>query len=289
MIDDATSWTYAQFFEGETTHAAMLMLRAWALAYGLPRRLYPDRHSIYRINTQNADEIEARTGQHPRTQFGRAMAQLGVHITCAKSPQAKGRVERMNGTLQDRLVKALRVEGIDDIAAANAYLQATFLPQLNARFAVAPADATDVHMAVDETLLAGALCEREDRVVSKDQCVMWASRVLQLHSPMNLAHKRVEVRRLLDGQTQVLRHDALISYRTLTVRPPKTVAQPPLKQRSVQDQKPWKPPADHPWRGRYRASAAPPDQGRSAPARLRSPALRDPAQAAVQGTVLMRE
>jgi len=289
MIDDATSWTYAQFFEGETTHAAMVMLRDWALAHGLPRRLYPDRHSIYRVNTQNAEEIESRTGQRPRTQFGRAMAELGVSITCAKSPQAKGRVERMNGTLQDRLVKALRVEGIDDIAAANVYLQSTFLPQLNARFALAPADATDVHMMVNASQLGAALCERADRVVSKDQCVMWAGRVLQLHARLNLAHKRVEVRRLLDGQTQVLRHNTLISYRILAVHPPKTVAQPPLKQRNVQDQKPWKPPADHPWRGRYRASAAPPEQGRSAPVRLRSPVPRDPAPAAVQRTVLMRE
>ena len=204
MIDDATSWTYAQLFEGETTQAAMMMLRDWALAHGLPRRLYPDRHSIYRVNTQNADEIAARTGQRPPTQFGRAMAELGVRITCAKSPQAKGRVERMHGTLQDRLVKALRVEGIGTIAAANVYLQSTFLPQLNARFAVAPADATDVHMMVDEAQLATALCERADRVVSKDQCVMWDSRVLQLQAPANLAGKRVAVRRLLDGQTQVL-------------------------------------------------------------------------------------
>ena len=210
------------------------------------------------------------------------MAELGVSITCAKSPQAKGRVERMNGTLQDRLVKALRVEGIVTIAAANAYLQMTFLPQLNARFALAPADATDVHRTVDAAQLTTALCEREDRVVSKDQCVMWAGRVLQLHSRMNLAHKRVEVRRLLDGQTHVLRHDALIPHRTLTVRPPKTVAQPPLLQRNVQEKKPWKPPANHPWRGRHPSSADPSGQGRSAPSCLRWPALRDPAPTAVQ-------
>ena len=289
MIDDATSWTYAQLFEGETTQAAMMMLRDWALAHGLPRRLYPDRHSIYRVNTQNADEIAARTGQRPPTQFGRAMAELGVHITCAKSPQAKGRVERMHGTLQDRLVKALRVEGIVTIAAANAYLQSTFLPQLNARFALAPADATDVHMMVDEAQLATALCERADRVVSKDQCVMWDSRVLQLQAPANLAGKRVEVRRLLNGQTQVLRNGTFISHRTLAARSPKTAAQPPLLQRIVQHQKPWKPPAHHPWRGRCPASANPPGEGRSAAARLRSPALHDLAPAAVQRTVLMRE
>ena len=258
MIDDATSWTYAQLFAGETTRAAMVMLRHWALAHGLPRRLYPDRHSIYRVNTPNADEIAARTGQRPPTQFGRAMAELGVKITCAKSPQAKGRVERMNGTLQDRLIKALRVEDIGNIAAANVYLQTTFLTQLNARFAVAPADATDVHMTVDEGQLVAALCEREDRVVSKDQCVMWDSRVLQLQSSVNLAGKRVEVRRLLDGQTQVLRDDALIAHHALAARPPQIVAEPTLCQRIAQHQKPWKPPTHHPWRGWGPSSAGPP-------------------------------
>ena len=258
MIDDATSWTYAQLFTGETTRAAMVMLRHWALAHGLPRRLYPDRHSIYRVNTANADEIAARTGQRPPTQFGRAMAELGVKITCAKSPQAKGRVERMNGTLQDRLIKALRVEDIGNIAAANVYLQTTFLTQLNARFAVAPADATDVHMTVDEGQLVAALCEREDRVVSKDQCVMWDSRVLQLQSSVNLAGKRVEVRRLLDGQTQVLRDDALIAHHALAARPPQIVAEPTPCQRIAQHQKSWKPPTHHPWRGWGPSPAGPP-------------------------------
>jgi len=109
MIDDATSQTFARFFEAETTAAAMIIFQHWSLKYGLPATIYPDRHSIYRVNTKAADERENRTGKRPLTQFGRAMSELGVKLTCAKSPQAKGRVERMNGTLQDRLVKALRI------------------------------------------------------------------------------------------------------------------------------------------------------------------------------------
>lgn len=289
MIDDATGWTAAQFFAGETTQAAMVMLRGWALSHGLPRRLYPDRHSIYRVNTKNADEIEARTGRRPPTQFGRAMDELGVKITCAKSPQAKGRVERMNGTLQDRLVKALRVEGIDGLAAANVYLDKTFLPPLNARFAVVPAAATDVHIMVDASRLSAALCEREDRVVSQDQCVMWDCRVFQLQSSVNMAGKRVEVRRGLDGQIQVLRHGTLIRHCALATRPPQTAVEPTLCETLAHHQAPWKPPSHHPWRSGTPSSAGPPGQGHSAPARLRSPTLRDPAPAAVQGTFLMRE
>ena len=89
MIDDATSLTMAWFFEGETTLAAMTIFEQWSRSHGLPTELYPDRHSIYRVNTKSADEQEIRTGQRPMTQFGRAMSQLGVKLTCAKSPQAR--------------------------------------------------------------------------------------------------------------------------------------------------------------------------------------------------------
>jgi len=116
--DDATSWTEARFFEAETTEAAMTVFRGWAMKFGLPVALYPDRHSIHRRNDKQSDEIEHRTGKRPPTRFGEAMAELGVNLIWAGSPQAKGRVERANGTHQDRLVKPLALEGITDIAAA---------------------------------------------------------------------------------------------------------------------------------------------------------------------------
>ncbi|MFA7235557.1 MAG: hypothetical protein WC058_01720 [Phycisphaeraceae bacterium] len=106
--------------------------------YGLPGALYPDRHSIHRRNDKEADVIAHRTGKRPLTQFGRAMGQLNVKLICANSPQAKGRVERTNGVLQDRLVKMLKLEGITDMSRANAYLRDTFGPAYNAKFAVAP-------------------------------------------------------------------------------------------------------------------------------------------------------
>ena len=140
MVDDATNKLDARFFESETTEASMTMFRRWTLKHGLLRLLYPDRHSIYRRNDKEADEIEHRTGKRPLTRFGEAMGDLDVELTCARSPQAKGRVERANSTLQDRLVKLLRLEGITTIDQANAFLDQTFLSQHNARFAIEPAD-----------------------------------------------------------------------------------------------------------------------------------------------------
>src|SRR5438105_1262018 len=151
MVDDATGEVWAQFFEQETTRASYDIFEGWVRRRGVPQGVYPDRDSIYRCEAEGslADQL---AGKEPQTQFGRAMEQLGVELILANSPQAKGRVERMNGTLQDRLVKALRLEGISDLTAANKYLRQTFLPALNRRFKVKPASATDVHRAAPQGL-----------------------------------------------------------------------------------------------------------------------------------------
>jgi transposase len=115
MIDDATNRTYARFYEAENTRAAFDLFGRYYDRYGLPQALYADLDSIYRVNPP-----EATAGlQPPLTQFGRAMNQLSVRIIPAYSPQAKGRVERRHGVFQDRLVKELRLAGLQTIAAAN--------------------------------------------------------------------------------------------------------------------------------------------------------------------------
>src|SRR5450759_393212 len=106
MVDDATNQMRARFFAEETTHASYDMLEGWARKHGLPASLYVDRDSIYRCEGV-ASIAEQLAGKQPQTQFGRAMEQLGIKLILANSPQAKGRVERMNGVLQDRLVKEL--------------------------------------------------------------------------------------------------------------------------------------------------------------------------------------
>jgi len=255
MIDDATGWIEARLFDAETTEAAMTIFRLWARRHGLPRTLYPDRHSIYRRNDKKADEIAHRTGKRPLTRFGEAMEDLQVRLTCAHSPQAKGRVERMNGTLQDRLVKLLRLEGITTIDAANNYLEQTFLPQHNARFAVAPADAADAHQPAPEPEeLDAALCPlRQRRAVDKSGCVSWRGQCFMLTGTDAMPRRRraVCVRQRLDGQVDLLDVSdgrVLQSQACSTCPTPPIPPQPTLAQRVARHGPGYKPPANHPWR-----------------------------------------
>src|SRR5438132_6935788 len=147
MIDDATNRSYVRFFEEETTAAAMTTFQRYVGRHGLPRSLYVDRDSIYR-STRDATVEEALAGDIPMTQFGRAMHELDIELICAHSPQAKGRVERRNGVLQDRLVKALRLAGIATLEEANRFVEEEYLVGMDARFQVPAARKTDVHRRV---------------------------------------------------------------------------------------------------------------------------------------------
>jgi hypothetical protein len=126
MVDDATGRLWAQFFEEETTRASYDVFEGWVRRHGLPRSLEVDRDSIYRGEGLGS-VAEQLAGQEPQTQFGRAMATLEVELILANSPQAKGRVERMNGVLQDRRVKEMRLAGINDLESANRFLAPTEL------------------------------------------------------------------------------------------------------------------------------------------------------------------
>ena len=139
FIDDATSrLTQLRFVPQECTLGYMQTLHGHIRQHGLPMTLYSDRHGIFRVNLGDARDDAV-------SQFGRALASLGIESLCANSPQAQGRVERANGVLQDRLVKALRLAGIDTLEAANAWLPG-FIDRHNARFAVLPVDAHDAHV-----------------------------------------------------------------------------------------------------------------------------------------------
>jgi hypothetical protein len=144
MVDDATNRMYCRFFEEETTRASYDVLEGWVRKHGLPGSLYVDRDSIYRCEGV-ASIAEQLAGKEPQTQFGRAMEQLGIKLILANSPQAKGRVERMNGTLQDRLVKEMRLLGIKDIEGANRFLDGKYLRAFNRQFARTAAQPLDAH------------------------------------------------------------------------------------------------------------------------------------------------
>jgi transposase len=130
LADDATNTTYAQLGEQETIWAVADALRAWMERYGVPLALYVDWKNLYK---RTATVKEQLRGEEPLTQFGRMCAKLGIALIAASSPQAKGRIERMHGTHQDRLVKKLRRRGIVSHEAANVYLQKEYLREHNGR------------------------------------------------------------------------------------------------------------------------------------------------------------
>lgn len=248
MVDDATNRLWAQFFDEETTRASYEMFNDWTGRHGLPQSLYVDRDSIYRCEGVGS-VAEQLAGQEPQTQFGRAMKQLGVELILANSPQAKGRVERMNGVLQDRLVKALRLEGISDRKSANAFLRKKFLPAFKRKFQVQATSAADVHRQAPRNLNEILSWEME-RVVQRDWTVARGGPWYQLdqqHEALSLAGKKVMVRQLRDGTVQLERQGVKLKWTELASRPQravtKTVATPKTPASA------WKPAADHPWRG----------------------------------------
>lgn len=245
MVDDATNRVWAKFFEEETTHASYDMLDDWAGQHGLPQSLYVDRDSIYRCEGVGS-VAEQLAGQEPQTQFGRAMKQLGVELILANSPQAKGRVERMNGVLQDRLVKALRLEGISDLKSANAFLRKKYLPAFNRKFQVQAASGADVHRRAPGDLNE-VLSWEVQRVVQRDWTVASGGRWYQLdrqHEALSLAGKKVIVRTLRDATVQIVRAAVKLKYRELNGRPQRAVVKPLF----AAPAQAWKPATSHPWR-----------------------------------------
>ncbi|MGD0897941.1 MAG: ISNCY family transposase [Thermoguttaceae bacterium] len=257
MIDDATGMVTARFYENESWASSSDSFQRYARRHGLPRGLYVDQHSIYRPDGEPTD-ADLLDDCRPETQFGRAMRELDVELILARSPQAKGRVERMNGTLQDRLVKALRRAKISDVEAANRFLEDIFLAEFNAQFKVAAVGAEDWHRPLSATTdLARIVSIQESRVVAKDWTLRWWNRILQL--PRETAEfirsgQRVTVCEPLDGVLRVFAGRREVPW--------SPILDPPLPKRakrtgptgSSQGQKPA---ANHPWRRRRPAATRP--------------------------------
>lgn len=246
MVDDATNRTYAQFFEGETTRASYDVFEGWVLFYGLPDSLYVDRDSIYRCE-RTATVAEQIAGKEPRTQFGRAMEELGVEVIMAHSPQAKGRVERRNGLLQDRLVKEMRLAGIETLQAANEFLIKKFLPALNRKFTVTARSPADAHRPAPSNLV-NLLSWVEERVVGQDWTVAWEGRWFQIareHESLNLAGRKILVRHLRSGAVQLLHQKSILRSKELPVRPEPARPGRPTRPTPIGTSKPV---AEHPWR-----------------------------------------
>ena len=203
VLDDATKrLLYAQLWPAETTAAVFSALHAVFTAWGLPIALYTDRAG-WAFHTPKAGGPVDRA--HP-TQVGRALAALGIEHIGAYSPQARGRSERLNRTVQGRLVNELVLAGITTPGAANAYLTARFLPDYDAEFARPPADATSAFVPLLGVDLAAILCEQEDRIVSPDNVVTVATLALPVAKQpgrRTCAGLRVTVRRDVHGVLSV--------------------------------------------------------------------------------------
>src|SRR5712692_7249132 len=173
LIDDATSRMWARFTEHDTTEENLRTFGGWVRRYGRPLAHYTDKNSIFRKAGPQPLPEQLR-GDPLRTQFGRALSELGIEWIAAHSPQAKGRIERLFETLQDRLVKEMRLAGIDSLEGANHFLEMRFLPEWEQRFTVAPRNARNAHRRLGrEQHLEEILSVRVARKVAQDHTVSW--------------------------------------------------------------------------------------------------------------------
>jgi transposase len=224
-LDDATGWLLpgAAFVPAEDTVSYLRLLRTLIGACGIPVALYMDRHSIFQRHDAAWTLAEELQGRQAPTQVGRALAALGIEAIYALSPQAKGRIERLWGTLQDRLVAELQLAGIDTLAAANAFLPG-FTARFNARFGRPAADTAPAWRSVPRGLDLDRLCSLyTEATVLNDNTIRTQGLVLQIPpgpGGRGYAKAHVEVRHLLDGSWRIYHHDRLLTTLGAPAGPP---------------------------------------------------------------------
>jgi len=264
FIDDATGkLLYLRFVPAETTAAYMDALRSYLHAHGRPVSFYSDRHSIFRINT------EEPVSGNGLTQFGRALDTLDIEAIHARTPQAKGRVERANQTLQDRLVKEMRLRKIDTPAEGNAFV-AEYMEIHNERFGVAARSDENAHRKLlhNEREMDLTLSHQEQRRLSKNLICQHANilyQVITSRQKYTLRNARVTVCELAGGEIVLLHKGKELSYSAFTKgeRPSAVEDEKSLNQRvdaackAQARRKRWKPKPDHPWRKAVVSSPGP--------------------------------
>jgi transposase len=255
LIDDATSRLVGlRFEEQETTEGYFKLCRSYIEIYGRPLAFYSDKFGVFRVNTPGLENTQ--------TQFGRAVADLGIELIFAHSPEAKGRVERANKTLQDRLIKEMRLRGISTIEEANAYLP-EFIADHNQRFAVEPRNSIDAHKkdlpVVD--ILDLIFSFQEERVISKQLEISYNNRTLQIDHVghgYRLRHKKVKVCEDMQGVLRIFYAGTILTFKehAKQQRPHvKPLDRKGLHQKLNQLQlhrKKHIPKLDHPWRGYFK-------------------------------------
>ena len=247
-VDDATGKiTHAKFDYNEGTIAVFKFWLEYFDKNGVPISVYLDKFSTYKVNHKNAVDNKDLI-----TQFQRASNQTGFKLIFANSPQAKGRVERMNATLQDRLVKELKLAGITTIEKANEFLT-EYIPKFNSKFAVVPQKQADLHKEISGTMkqkLPQIFSIQNQRIVMNDYTIRFENQYLQLNQeqPTTVYKKdAVIVEKHLNGDIKINLKERYLDYTILPERPKKEIdiKLPALTTRKQSD---WKPPINHPWR-----------------------------------------
>lgn len=272
-IDDATSeLPYALFREQEDAAGYFELMRAISRPHGLPQAVYADRHSIFRNPTEPTIEQEL-AGKKPRSQFGRLMDELAIELIPSLSPQGRGRVERLFGTLQDRLVKELREANATNIEEANQVLK-DYLPRYNARFSVPQSQPGSAYCPWPADLQPEQVfCFKHKRTVGGDNTISFDGYSLPIppgRYRRGYAHARVDVHQRLDGSLAIrYQGETLVVHQPATKGPvrvgkftpaifPQVPLQPPSPQKPIPEATPRKyhhrPALSHPWR-RYPAPA----------------------------------
>lgn len=240
-IDDATGRIFCRFYEYEGTIPALDSFKRYIRKHGIPLSVYCDKHTTYKSPAEPSIEDEIN-GTAPLSEFGRALTELGVKLIHAHSPQAKGRVERMFNTLQDRLVKEMTLRNITTIQEANRFLQ-SYLSSHNRRFAVKPKEQNDLHRDIPKGLnLDKILCIKTERTLRNDSTIAYNGKLYQLQEVVK--SKKVFVQERVNGKMLITHNDVSLKHKEITKRLEK-------QQKLVhilRQRKGHTPAADHPWR-----------------------------------------
>jgi transposase len=242
-IDDASSRVLARFYAYEGTIPAMDSFTRYVTRYGIPLAVYADRPTTYQSPAKPTVE-EQLAGREPISQFGRALGELGVELIPAHSPQAKGRVERLFKTFQDRLIKEMRLAGISTLDEANRFLE-DYLPIYNQRFSVQPAQAADLHRPRPAHWeLDRILCLKTTRCLRKDFTIAHQGGLYQIHDTVRALHVLVEER--IDGTMRITHQGRPLGFHAIASRPMKAAE----AKKVPRPRHPVPPRPDHPWRKR---------------------------------------
>ncbi len=240
-IDDAKGNVFGRFYDHEGTMPAMDSFKRYIRKYGLPLKVYLDGHSTYKSTAKPTIE-EQLEGVEPLSEFERALKELEVEVSHAHSAQAKGRIERLFRTFQDRLIKEMRLKGVRTIEEGNRFL-AEYLSVYNERFSVRPREKEDLHRPLPRGLdLNAILCIKTERTLRNDFTVAHNRKLYQIEEATKAS--KVIVQDRMNGSMKITYQGQPLRFREITERPIKENKQPVIRRK----RRTYIPPVDHPWR-----------------------------------------